>query len=157
MYICSKEERDNNDIIEVENFENPCNALNHAENSANVEDEEENNLTETEGIDVQEKTNPVQEIQRDISKENNKENIEEITQEDDVNNENTDTIETNNINNGEGINKDTAGIITHPENTFDDSKAEDEQREERNKNDRTRKELQPTTSGRKRYLPRKFL
>ena len=157
VYICSKEERDNNDIIEVENFENPCNALNHEEKSANVEDEEENNLTETEGIDVQEKTNPVQEIQRDISKENNKENVEEITQEDDVNNENTDTIETNNINNGEGINKDTAGIITHPENTFDDSKAEDEQREERNKNDRTRKELQPTTSGRKRYLPRKFL
>lgn len=157
VYICSKEEKDNNEIIEVETFENPCNALNHEEESANVEDEEENNLTETEGIDVQEKTNPIQEIQRDASKENNKDNTEEITQEDDVNNENTDTIENNSINNGEGTNEDIVGIITHPENTFDDSKAEDEQREERNRNDRTRKELQPTTSGRKRYLPRKFL
>ena len=42
-------------------------------------------MKETEGIDVEEKTNPIQEIQRDAFKENNEENTEENKQEDDVN------------------------------------------------------------------------
>ena len=42
-------------------------------------------MKETEGIYVEEKTNPVQEIQRDAFKENNEENTEENKQEDDVN------------------------------------------------------------------------